>query len=135
MLRGLGRFLREPGFRRLAAEAAMPLPRAHLAIGRRPFPQAIGFGAVPLGPNSDTDVELVSKTVASVARRMPFRALCFEQGLTVQRMLRRRGVPAVLHYGVDPRGELSAHVWISLDGRTVHGGETAARYTEVARWP
>lgn len=71
----------------------------------------------------------------AAARRMPFRALCFERGLTLQRMLRRRGEPARLHYGIAPGGMLKAHVWVTLHGRTILGGEEAPDYPEVAQWP
>lgn len=66
---------------------------------------------------------------------MPFRALCFEQGLTLQRMLRSRGRDACLHYGISPGEPLEAHVWVSLDGVIVCGGEEAKRFAEVGRWP
>lgn len=128
-------FRQSPARLRLAAEAGPLLVWAALAIKRRSFPETVGFGAVPLGPVRPVDVAQLSRTVAAVARRMPFRALCFEQGLTVQRMLRRRGLPAVLHYGVALGEGIAAHVWVSLDRRIVHGGETAANFTEVGRWP
>ncbi|WP_300974431.1 lasso peptide biosynthesis B2 protein [Sphingomonas sp. LHG3406-1] len=120
--------------RRLAIEALSLLPRAALSIKRRPFLATVGFGAVPIGAAREVDVALLGRIVAAVARRLPFRAMCFEQGLTVQRMLRRRGLPAVLHYGIDPADGMRAHVWVSLDGRIVHGGETAEEFTEVGCW-
>lgn len=119
----------------MLAEAALLLPVAALAIRMAPFPRTIAVGTVRLGRPSATDVGVISRTVAAVARRMPFRALCFEQGLTVQRMLRSRGHAASLHYGISPGEPLEAHVWVSLHGEIVCGGEQAPRFAEVGRWP
>jgi hypothetical protein len=128
-------FLRaQPDRRAMALEAVPLLARANRMVASRPFPETISFGLVPLGIPVGVDVTALSQTVSAVARRMPFRALCFEQGLTVQRMLRRRGVPAQLHYGIAAADGLKAHVWISVAGTIVHGGELAPAYGEVAQW-
>jgi hypothetical protein len=53
-------------------------------------------------------------------------------------MLRRRGVNAVLHYGIQLKKtgeELEAHVWVSADGEVLLGAPLHERYTEVARYP
>jgi len=123
--------------RRLLWEAMLVLARAALAIRGRPFPQVVGFGAIPLAarPARDIPPVLVTRSVRAVARRMPFRALCFEQGLAVQRMLRRRGHDARLHYGIALGDGISAHVWVTLDDNIIHGGETAGAFREVGQWP
>ena len=63
--------------------------------------------------------------------------MCFQRGLALHLMARRRGVASVLHYGVaqDPAEGLAAHVWVSVDGHTVIGGEQAPRFTCLARFP
>ena len=124
-----------PAERRLLAEALWLLPQAAAAIRFRPFPKTVGFGAVALGPLSAAELRDVLWAVDAAARRLPFRTMCFEQGLTVQRMLRSRGQDARLHYGIVPGDRLEAHVWVSLGERTVLGGEEAARFREVGRWP
>ena len=135
MIAAVRDFLRAtPDRRGLALEAVPLLVRANRMVAGKDFPDTLSFGLVPLGPRRATDIALLSRTVAAIAWRMPFRALCFEQGLTVQRMLRRRGIPARLHYGIAAGDELKAHVWISVDGTIVHGGEVAPRYAEVAAW-
>lgn len=126
---------RSPAERRLLAEALLLLPAAATAIRLRSFPKVVGFGAVALGKATPVSVRALTSAVLAAARRMPFRALCFEQGLTVQRMLRRRGLDARLHYGIAPGEELKAHVWVSVDGEIVHGGESAAEFVEVGAWP
>jgi hypothetical protein len=52
-------------------------------------------------------------------------------------MLRRRGYASLLHYGVaqeETKG-LSAHVWVSVDGQTVIGGEEAPKFICLATYP
>lgn len=52
-------------------------------------------------------------------------------------MLRRRGIASQLHYGVGKgeQGELAAHVWISVAGETVLGGEVAHNFRCLATYP
>lgn len=75
--------------------------------------------------------------VLSVARSAPCSARCFQQGLTAQWMLRRRGVPSVFFYGAAMRPEqgLAAHVWIQDDNVAVIGGEIAHQYAVLATFP
>jgi hypothetical protein len=63
--------------------------------------------------------------------------MCFEQGLAAQFMLRRRGIPSVIYYGVAPDDQrgLSAHVWVSDGDIDVVGGEVASRYAVLATFP
>jgi hypothetical protein len=75
--------------------------------------------------------------VGACADRVPWKAVCFQRGLALHWMLRRRGIASVLHYGIaqgNDRG-LRAHVWISADGRVVLGGAEAAEFTCVASFP
>jgi hypothetical protein len=52
-------------------------------------------------------------------------------------MLHRRGIPSVLHYGVarEREGDVAAHVWVTVGGRAVIGGEEAPRFTCLATFP
>lgn len=75
--------------------------------------------------------------VETASRYLPLRTMCIEKGLAVQRLLRRSGAVARLHYGArhDPQtGKLQAHVWVSLDGAILIGGEDAAGFAEVATY-
>jgi len=67
---------------------------------------------------------------------VPWRAKCIEQGFAAQWMLRRRAVPAVLHYGVAKRdGALAAHVWVRSGANDVIGCENSNEFSEVAQFP
>jgi len=73
----------------------------------------------------------VGWAVSAVAKRVPWRAACFHQGIAAQQMLCRAGIPAELHYGVAKSEDkkMEAHVWVTVDGQTVVGGKTKDRFT------
>lgn len=69
-----------------------------------------------------TDAAIVAATVRSVCTASAFyprRALCLEQSLALAWLLRRRGVPAELRIGVQPR-PFYAHAWVEVDGRPLN---------------
>ena len=75
--------------------------------------------------------------VRACARRVPWRAKCFEQALAARWMLRQRGVATMLHYGARqlPDGALIAHVWVTAGSADVIGYENKAEFREVSRFP
>ncbi len=127
--------------RRLIAEAAAVLAVAALMIALFPFRRVAGFARRPEGavPGRAAQLRLIGEVrwaVAGVARRVPWRAKCLEQGFAAQWMLRRRSVPAILHYGVARKdGGLVAHAWVSAGSVDVVGCENKADFTEMARFP
>ncbi|HMG46785.1 MAG TPA: lasso peptide biosynthesis B2 protein [Allosphingosinicella sp.] len=82
-------------------------------------------------------VRQVRWAVSACARRVPWRAKCFEQGLAAQWMLSRRNVVATLHYGIAKRDDqdLIAHVWVRAGPLNVMGCEIRDDFTELARFP
>ncbi len=82
-------------------------------------------------------VRRVRWAVQAWAPRVPWRALCFEQGLAAHLMLRRRGVDSVLYYGASPNldGRLAAHVWVLYRGANVIGAESASQFAVLATFP
>jgi hypothetical protein len=75
--------------------------------------------------------------IVTAARRVPWRAVCIQQGLAAQFMLRRRGIPSVLYYGAaqDFRTGLSTHVWVRDGDFDVVGGEISYRFAILATFP
>ena len=91
---------------------------------------------MPVGGAAGVEASAVAEAVRWAAAVAPFRALCLQQGLACQVMLRRRGVDARLHYGVAMQdGRMEAHVWVSTGGTVVLGTEEARRFREVASFP
>ena len=109
---------------------------------RRAVSQVWGVAARPVrkpppAPEARNRVRRqVRWAIVTAARRVPWRALCIQQGLAAQFMLRRRGIPSVLYYGAALReGDLKAHVWVRDGTIDVIGGEAASRYALLARFP
>lgn len=75
-------------------------------------------------------VARVARVVGRAADLVPFPALCLPQAMVAQWMLRRRGVPSRISFGVraaagDPGTASSRefHAWLSVEGRCVTGCE------------
>lgn len=123
----------------LLAEALAALTLASLAIALLPFRRVAAAASAPALGRARTDPESVRRARSAVtgwSRRVPWRTVCFQKGLAVHWMLRRRGIPSVLLYGVRREGDgLAAHVWVDVAGETVIGGEEAPAFACLARFP
>lgn len=123
---------------RLLAEASVALVRASLAVRLLPFRKALVSSSGPVGKaDSRFELQRAAWAVRAAARRLPIRAVCFQQGLALQAMLRRRGRDARLHYGVRSGADegLTAHVWVTDEGRVVLGEDGHERYACLYRCP
>jgi hypothetical protein len=119
-------------------EAASALALACAAVAFLPFRRAIRLGSVAAAPGRGGSVSDCAWAVEAAARRLPLRAVCIQKGLALQRMLRRRGFDAKLHYGArnEPGpGRLHAHVWVSVEGEVVMGGSEQPDFAELAVFP
>jgi hypothetical protein len=122
---------------RLLLRAAVLLGFASAAVAILPFRWAIRFGSAALN-RGGCDAEMLVWAVEAAARRLPWRTVCIEKGLVVQRMLRSSGLEAILHYGArhNPQtGRLEAHVWVTVGGEMIIGGAEAADFAELATYP
>jgi hypothetical protein len=123
----------------LFVEALATLAVASMAIRVLPF-RLVAAAASRSGrkaTRSDSEtVRRVRGAVRGWGRRVPWKSVCFQRGLALHWMLRRRGIPSVLLYGVRRQGdELAAHVWVDVDGETVIGGDEAPDFACLARFP
>lgn len=129
-------------------EAFAALALASFAVRFIAFRRIARFASRRSAGSPPGDAEAIVTRVAwavdAAARRAPFRAVCIERGLAAQAMLRRRGIAAVLHYGVaqaarvpgQPESDgLAAHVWVVHGSRDVTGGAEAAGFTRLASFP
>lgn len=116
-------------------EAWLALGAAALQLKSLPFERVMRCEA-PTAAGMLTQGEIARLVWAVIAarRRSWLRAVCIESALALRSMLRRRGVASTLHYGIrnDPGEGLKAHVWLSLGGKILIGGETSEQFTEVA---
>jgi hypothetical protein len=123
----------------LLVEAGIAIIAASLAIRLVPFrtlAERLSRGEPgPVAADGETAYWL-RRAVLAWARRLPWRTLCFEQGLAAFALLRRRSLAATLHYGAaTAEGELKAHVWVTSGGTEVVGCENREDYGLLARFP
>jgi len=97
----------------------------------------IATGRHPGRPPADAaQARRITWAVEACAKRVPWRALCFERGLSAQLLLRRRGLGAALYYGIRPdRGDgMAAHVWVRSGTLDIVGCEEAGEFGHVATY-
>ena len=123
----------------LLAEAGATIMLASLALRLVPFRTLARRLSRGLDSKKSADAETaywLRRSVMAWARRLPWRTLCFEQGLAAFTLLRRRGLAATLHYGAATTGgELQAHVWVTSGATEVIGCESRENYGLLARFP
>ena len=123
----------------LFVEALATLAVASMAIRLLPFRWVAAAASKSGRKTAPADPETVRRVRGAVrgwGRRVPWKSVCFQRGLALHWMLRRRGIPSVLLYGVRRQGAgLAAHVWVDVDGETVIGGEEAPDFACLARFP
>lgn len=126
----------------LLSEAMLRLAIATLSLKILPFRRVVAFGSLPLQrlktrESDEATIAGVGWAIQACARRVPWRAKCFDQGLAAAWMLQRRGIAATLHYGIarDEELRLVAHVWVRAKGQDVIGCEVEAKFTEIAQFP
>lgn len=124
--------------RRLLWRAVLLLTAASLAVRLLPFRRAILFGSIPVRSSPLIPLGTCIWAIAAAARRLPWRLHCIEKGLAAQNLLRWAGIEAMLHYGARHHPQtaaIEAHVWVSVDGRPILGGEEAAHFAAIAIYP
>ena len=123
----------------LLLEAGVAILAASLAVRLVPFrrlAERLSRGERGTAPADAETAYWLRRAVLAWARRLPWRALCFEQGLAAFALLRRRGLEATLHYGAATiGGELRAHVWVTSGKTEVVGCENKENYGLLARFP
>lgn len=133
------RFWRLPARQRvLLIQAAANLALVSIGLAFLPFKRAIRLGATRSRSGPVCEPEDVIWAVEAIAKRVPWRTVCIHKSITAQRMLRRRGLDAMLHYGIghgDERDGLAAHVWVSLNDIPLIGGNEARSFAPVATFP
>ena len=123
----------------LLAEAGAAILAASLAVRLMPFralAERLSRGG-QAGAAADAETAYwLRRAVLAWARRLPWRTLCFEQGLAAFALLRRRRLAATMHYGAATiGGELKAHVWVTSGKTEVVGCENKEDYGLLARFP
>jgi hypothetical protein len=85
------------------------------------------------GRTGDPVAAGVGSAVVRAAAWLPWDAKCLVQALGGRLMLKRRGVPSVLVFGVAKKeDQISAHAWLVAGGGMVCGGREAPAFMPIA---
>lgn len=123
--------------RLLLLEAFASLVAARVALALLPVRVIFRWLGSPLRrarARAQSDIaEQVRWAVLTAARYGPGTFVCFPQALAAHAMLRRRGIPSVMHYGVRRSldQQLRAHTWLEVGERMLLGGEGAPLFVPV----
>jgi hypothetical protein len=116
----------------LVAEALVAVALAGLAVKLLSFNQILAFVGRPpkarhvAAAQREVIGARIGWAVPASARRLPWKATCFPQGIAAQWMLRRRGIAGTFHYGASILNDsLEAHVWVMDGERAIVGGREA----------
>lgn len=123
-------------------ETIVALFVATIAIRMLPFRRILwlaGLWPSKAGPDMSARAVIdrrIQWAVSAVAKRLPWRPLCFPQGLAAQWMLHRRGVPSTFYYGamIGEHG-VDAHVWVCDGDWPVVGGKAPEGMTVLVQVP
>jgi hypothetical protein len=133
--------------RTLLIEAAVRLLAAQAVLRLVPFPYlAPRFGTFvpPSNPRAamgqsgaSTEHAAAAReigwAVTTAARHVPFQAVCLPQAMAARMMLKRRGVPSVIHFGAAKGADaLDTHAWLDAAGIEVTGFPVGGQFAEVA---
>ena len=128
----------------LVVEAVAALATARLVLAVLPFTQAMARlglrprvcpeGTPAFASDPAPTVHAVQRAMGRGRKLAPFRAVCLQQAVAASLMLRRRGVPVEVHFGValDDIGALRAHAWSVCLGTVITGGQTLAGHVRIA---
>lgn len=131
----------------LLVEAAVDLLVSRVLLKTVAFPKlARRWGAFvpPSDPRAGSGLERgadeqaviavrVSDAVRRAARNIPFGAVCLPQAMAARRMLARRSIPSVMHFGA-AKGQdkpIDAHAWLDAAGVKVTGYPVANGFVEM----
>ena len=78
----------------------------------------------------------VGRAVETMAKYTPFESNCLIKALAAQGMLRRRGIPRTIYFGVarDAEQPFSAHAWLECGQCLITGEKEHANFKVVARF-
>ena len=122
----------------LLAETGAAILAASLMVRLVPFRTLASWLSSGARGHVAADAETaywLRRSILAWARRLPWRALCFEQGVAAHLLLRRRRLASTLHYGAATTdGKLQAHVWVTSGETPLVGCENRDDFHLLARF-
>jgi len=90
--------------------------------------RALARAQGPIGNRPDASVDVLVAAVNRAARYVP-GASCLPRSIALARVLRKKGVPAIVRLGVDTESGFTAHAWVEIDGAPL--AESPHRFTPL----
>ena len=80
------------------------------------------------------NAQRIAQLIVGLGKRTPWSSTCLIQALALHQMLTNRKINHQLHFGIKKISpeKLYAHAWVSVDGKTLIGGENLINFTEIA---
>lgn len=100
----------------------------------------VGFAAnaaLNLGAEQLRMARRIGRAIVRGEALLPFDVVCLPQALVGRRMLRNRGLPSVMFFGVEqgkPMSEVGTHAWLVAGEANVTGFPQASRYSPFASY-
>lgn len=115
--------------------ARWTLRRAPTAVIRRRWSELDTPDAAASVPQL-RDALFLAGVVRRGARRLPWDSNCLVQSVALTAMLRRRGIPGRIEFGVrreEDGAGLAAHAWVTCDGRVILDSDPRGDYASFTR--
>lgn len=127
----------------LGLEALLFLAVARLLLLLLPFARAMRLLGLKAGAGGFADsaangddhgLRAIGIAIRRASRVAPFRAVCLQQAVAANLMLRCRRRASDIHFGVvrENDGAMSAHAWTCCAGHVVTGSEGMAGHIPIA---
>jgi hypothetical protein len=80
-------------------------------------------------------VQQIAEVVNGVSVRTPWASTCLVKVLAAHKMLLKKNIPHILHFGLQKitPGQMKAHAWLSVSNKIIIGGEESHTYKEISR--
>ena len=84
-------------------------------------------------PEAQDKIRCIQKSVRWLVRCLPWKSVCLDQAMAVQRMLFRRGFPVTLYLGMrkNEQQQWVAHAWVRCGTEWVIGYDSNIKHTVV----
>lgn len=127
--------------KRLYIEAALRLSYSRLSTRILPFRTIAGGLGMSMAespfekePDAHDIVDVLSRSIVTMSRFLPFECKCLVQAIAAKKMLDRRHVKCTFYLGIKKGGDdlFSAHAWVRAGEKIVTGDARTDDYTVIS---
>ena len=98
------------------------------------LPQVQNKKATVVSIENFEKVQTITTVINGLSLRTPWSSTCLVKVIAAHKMLCKRKIPHVLHFGVQMNSskKIKAHAWLSTGNKILVGGENAAGFKELS---